>query len=127
MIAALTVPSNVGAQNMLSSHRNFAAAPAALFTVLNTDDSGVGSLRQAITDANSSAGADEIQFNITPKDGTVKTVRTVLTNGFGYYRFEAISIDETYILEARAKRYKFSPQVVSITEEISNLDFSANL
>lgn len=34
------------------------------FTVTNTDDSGPGSLRQAITDANLSAGADSIEFTI---------------------------------------------------------------
>jgi hypothetical protein len=31
-------------------------------SVLNTDDSGPGSLRQAIVDANAQAGADVIQF-----------------------------------------------------------------
>jgi IPT/TIG domain-containing protein/S-layer family protein len=42
------------------------AAPAfgATFTVTNTSDSGAGSLRQAILDANASAGADTIVFNI---------------------------------------------------------------
>ena len=35
-----------------------------IFTVIKTDDSGVGSLRQAITDANGMAGADMIVFNI---------------------------------------------------------------
>ena len=35
------------------------------FTVINTDDSGAGSLRQAILDANANAGADEIGFNIS--------------------------------------------------------------
>jgi SdrD B-like domain len=34
------------------------------FAVINTDDSGAGSLRQAILDANDNAGADEIGFNI---------------------------------------------------------------
>jgi IPT/TIG domain-containing protein/S-layer family protein len=38
--------------------------PAATFTVTNTDDSGAGSLRQAILDANAAAGADTIAFNI---------------------------------------------------------------
>jgi hypothetical protein len=38
-------------------------APAT-FTVLNTDDSGAGSLRQAILDANAAAGADFINFDI---------------------------------------------------------------
>ncbi len=40
------------------------AAPAATFTVINTSDSGPGSLRQAIFDANAAAGADTIAFNI---------------------------------------------------------------
>ena len=37
---------------------------AATFTVTTTADSGAGSLRQAITDANSSAGPHTIQFAI---------------------------------------------------------------
>jgi hypothetical protein len=36
----------------------------ASFTVTNTNDSGAGSLRQAIIDANALAGADTIDFNI---------------------------------------------------------------
>ncbi len=41
------------------------ASNAATFTVSNTADSGVGSLRQAIIDANSLAGLDTISFNIS--------------------------------------------------------------
>lgn len=37
---------------------------AATFTVVNTDDDGAGSLRQAIVDANAAGGADTIDFNI---------------------------------------------------------------
>jgi hypothetical protein len=37
---------------------------AATFTVTNTNDSGAGSLRQAILDANANSGADTIAFNI---------------------------------------------------------------
>lgn len=39
-------------------------ASAATFVVSNTGDSGPGSLRQAIVDANASTGLDAIQFNI---------------------------------------------------------------
>jgi hypothetical protein len=46
-------------------------APAT-FTVLNTADSGAGSLRQAILDANGNAGADLISFNIG--GGGVQTI-----------------------------------------------------
>lgn len=47
-------------------------ASAASFIVTNTNDSGAGSLRQAILDANLSAGADSITFNIP--GGGVKTI-----------------------------------------------------
>lgn len=40
------------------------AATAATYTVTNTNDSGPGSLRQAILDANGNAGTDLIQFQI---------------------------------------------------------------
>ena len=40
------------------------AAHGATFTVTNTNDSGGGSLRQAILDANTAAGPDTIDFNI---------------------------------------------------------------
>jgi hypothetical protein len=49
---------------------------AADFTVVNTNDSGQGSLRQAITDANNTAGADRILFNI-PGPG----VHTIAVSG----------------------------------------------
>ena len=39
-------------------------AAAATYTVTSTGDSGAGSLRQAILDANANAGADTIAFNI---------------------------------------------------------------
>ena len=42
-----------------------ASAPAATFTVTNTNDSGPGSLRQAILDANNTMGADTIAFNVS--------------------------------------------------------------
>jgi len=52
---------------MLASAIAFAsfAANAATFTVTNNGDSGAGSLRQAILDANALAGTDRIEFNIS--------------------------------------------------------------
>jgi hypothetical protein len=46
------------------------AAPAATFMVTNTNDSGPGSLRQAIIDANANPGADTIVFS-TQVRGTI--------------------------------------------------------
>lgn len=47
-------------------------AVPAVFSVANTLDSGAGSLRQAILDANAAAGADSIVFNIA--GGGVQTI-----------------------------------------------------
>ncbi|HEY1590768.1 MAG TPA: NosD domain-containing protein [Solirubrobacteraceae bacterium] len=41
------------------------AASAATFTVTSTADAGPGSLRQAITDANTTPGADQVQFALS--------------------------------------------------------------
>jgi hypothetical protein len=48
-------------------------AQAAIYTVTNTSDSGPGSLRQAILDANANAGLDQIHFNIVA--GGVQTIQ----------------------------------------------------
>lgn len=53
-------------------------AQAATFTVSNTDDSGAGSLRQAILDANTTAGNDVI--DITLSAGSVIAPLTALPN-----------------------------------------------
>src|SRR5262245_21764730 len=42
-----------------------AVGSAATFTVTNTADTGAGSLRKAIDDANAAAGADTIAFNVS--------------------------------------------------------------
>jgi hypothetical protein len=68
-IAALAVGLLPGHLRLLLQPRVHAAAT---FTVINTNDSGAGSLRQAILDANATSGADTIAFNI-PGTG-VKTI-----------------------------------------------------
>jgi Carboxypeptidase regulatory-like domain len=54
---------------------------AATFTVLNTSNTGVGSLRQAVTDSNSAAGSDTIVFDSgvfgTPQTITLASVISI--------------------------------------------------
>jgi FG-GAP-like repeat len=50
---------------------------AATFTVTTKSDAGIGSYRQALIDANSTAGTDTIDFNIEP--GGIQTIRISLT------------------------------------------------
>jgi parallel beta-helix repeat protein len=47
----------------------------ATFTVSNTNNSGAGSLRQAITDANATTDADVIRFALPVSGGAVATIR----------------------------------------------------
>lgn len=56
-----------------------ALASPLIFTVANTADSGVGSLRKAIADANANAGPDTIQFNIPGADSGCGAVTHVCT------------------------------------------------
>jgi Carboxypeptidase regulatory-like domain len=48
-----------------------ATVGAATITVTNLNDSGAGSLRQAIIDANAASGADTINVNTSPATGTI--------------------------------------------------------
>ena len=48
-------------------------ARATTFVVTNTNDSGPGSLRNAITQANANPGADVVSFDISPR-GSLKTI-----------------------------------------------------
>jgi 23S rRNA C2498 (ribose-2'-O)-methylase RlmM len=51
--------------------------------------------------------------------------RTALSNPFGFYRFADVPAGEVYIFTIRHKFYIFAPQVLTVTEEIENLNFAA--
>ena len=65
-----------------------ASLPAATFTVTNTADSGPGSLRQAVLDANANPGADTIAFDITGSG-----VHTIAPLGSTMFITDAVVID----------------------------------
>lgn len=50
---------------------------------------------------------------------------TTKTNYFGYYNFNDVASGETYIVEVGSKRFTFAPQIVNITEDLNDLNFSA--
>ena len=52
-------------------------------------------------------------------------VVTAISNGFGYYRFEGIQVGQTYFFNVRHKEYQFTPQAVTINEDIQELNFTA--
>lgn len=82
---------------------------AATFTiggrVLTADGRGIGRAIVTLTDQNSQ-------------------VRTAITNPFGYYRFYEVESGMTYVLSVRGKGVQFTPQVINVTEENLNINFT---
>jgi uncharacterized delta-60 repeat protein len=52
-------------------------------------------------------------------------VRTTITNPLGYYRFDAVEVGQTYVISVSSKSYQFEPQVVSVMEDVGDLNFTA--
>lgn len=52
--------------------------------------------------------------------------RDALTDRTGNYRFDEVRAGETYIFNVKSKRYSFSPQVVTINEDLEELNFTAS-
>lgn len=49
----------------------------------------------------------------------------VSTSAFGYWRISDVPAGETYIINVLSKRYQFAPQIIFITEDISEVNFIA--
>lgn len=77
------------------------SAGAATFSVANLADSGAGSLRQAVLDANSAAGADEVVFapgvvgTITLTSGQIAITDSLVVHGPGF-RFLTVSGNDLF-------------------------------
>lgn len=57
---------------------------------------------------------------LTDSLGSIRTARTA---SFGYYRFDEIEVGQTVIVTVHSKLFQFTPQVISVNESLSNLDF----
>ncbi|MBK6590657.1 MAG: carboxypeptidase regulatory-like domain-containing protein [Acidobacteria bacterium] len=52
--------------------------------------------------------------------------RTTTTGSFGFYRFDDVESGRTYIVGVSAKRYRFNPRVVDLTDSLTDVDFIGN-
>jgi hypothetical protein len=89
-LAALLMGAALAASAVIAAMVLASPAWAATYTVINTNDSGAGSLRQAIIDANADTGvADTINFDlgsaatITLTSGQLPTITDTATEGAG--------------------------------------------
>lgn len=51
--------------------------------------------------------------------------QTVRTNQFGYFRFEGVTVGESYVLSAMAKGYVFEPRVVGVNQDVAELSITS--
>jgi hypothetical protein len=51
--------------------------------------------------------------------------RYTLTSPFGYYRFDEIEADQTATVSVISKQFQFTPQMVTLSNNLTNIDFMA--
>ncbi len=108
---------NTGTVTGVSSFSNWTLAEVAAPTAASTTLSG------RIT---SPLGRGLSRVRVVLAGGNLSEPRYTQTNTFGYYRFAELPVGETYILSVQSKQYQFaqSTRVISLMEEISNIDFT---
>lgn len=60
---------------------------------------------------------------LTDESGSARSVKST---SFGFYRFTDVTAGQTYIVSVKSKRYEFTPQVVSVSEELTDLNLTAS-
>lgn len=100
----VTLPARSGA--VISNFAPSAANVAISGRIANAKGNGLSGVRISLTDSRGS-------------------VRTAVSNSFGYYRFEAVEAGETYTLFANSRRYQIEnpTRVLSVSEDVSGVDF----
>jgi hypothetical protein len=67
-------------------------------------------------------GVSNAVVHLTNQNGEIQTTRTTL---FGYYTLKDIAAGESYIFNVYSKRYQFNTQVITLTEDLDGLNFTA--
>lgn len=103
-------------------------------TTLKMDPNSTGGVTRITADImlNSTAADAEVRGRVRQENGISIANATVWMTGgqgsvcfarsnpFGYYRFSQVPIGETYIVEARHKRFLFEPQVLTVLDTITD-------
>jgi uncharacterized delta-60 repeat protein len=71
---------------------------------------------------NGKSGIARATVAITGSSGTIRTVKT---NSFGVFSIDNLEAGQTYIFSVTAKGSAFAPQVVTVNDNLTDLDFSA--
>lgn len=108
-------------------------AEAATFTVSNTDDSGAGSLRQAIIDANGAAGPDDVVFAagvtgsiyLTTGEMAIDDPVTITGPGQGVLSIDADGTSRIFNVDTENLLYEVAISGLTLTDGYANGDGGA--
>ncbi len=75
---------------------------------------------RAITDAG--AGLRALAVILTRDDGVV---RNATTSSFGFFSFEGLESGRSYVVSVRSKRYRFAPQIIQLSANVTDLQMIA--
>ena len=71
---------------------------------------------------NDGRGLINAYVTLTDAQGATRIART---STFGYFRFDDVEVGQNYIVSITSKRFQFTPQVVAVNDEITDLIFVA--
>ena len=66
------------------------------------------------------AGLRNARVTLTDVDGNV---RTATTSSFGFYQFDEVESGSTYIMSVSSRSYRFGSRSVSVTDNVTDMDF----
>jgi hypothetical protein len=72
--------------------------------------------------ASDAVGLANATVTLIGADGITQTVKTSLS---GNYYFKEVPVGQTYVIQVSAKRFSFTPQVVTVNDEVTELNFIA--
>jgi subtilisin-like proprotein convertase family protein len=68
-------------------------------------------------------GLRNARVTLTNQAGEI--VQSAVTGAFGFYRFSNVEVGQTYIVAVGSKRYFFTPRVIQVSDNLTELDFTA--
>ncbi len=106
-----TVTANNGGNTNVTNYRLQVLAPVAASVsvsgrVMAQDGRGI---RNAIVTMTDSSG----------------NVRLYRTSSFGYFSFDEVEVGQTYVFQVISKQFTFAPQVLTINDDLTELNFTA--
>ena len=90
------------------------------FNILLAPTAASATVSGRVTD-NKGRAISRVTVSLTDMQGSV---RTAGTNQSGYFRFEGVTVGESYILTAAAKGYVFEPRAVGVNQDIAELSIT---